>query len=94
MGPRSGRPLAERVAVRSPGSTGAPGPVADGQVQGATHCWVQDPPEAPGRWPGLLLRWSRSASGQWRGQVAYAFLRGPEVVLVEAWLDAALLRRR
>jgi hypothetical protein len=55
---------------------------------------VQDPPEAPGRWPGLLLRWSRAASGQWCGQVAYAFLRGSDVVLVEAWLDAALLRRR
>jgi len=42
----------------------------------------------------LLLRWSRSASGQWQGQVAYAFLRGSDVVLVEVPLDASLLRRR
>lgn len=69
-------------------------PAGAARVHGATHCWVQDPPDAPGRWPGLLLRWSRGTSGGWRGQVAYAYLRGPEVVLVEAWLDADLLRRR
>ena len=95
--PGFGRPLGERAAARS---AALPEGQNDGlredrvQVQGATHCWVQDPPEAPGRWPGLLLRWSRSSSGQWRGQVAYAFLRGSDVVLVEAWLDAPLLHRR
>jgi len=97
MVPGSGRPLAERIVVGQPGSsalpTSGPGDAAT-RVCGATHCWVQDPPEAPGRWPGLLLRWSREASGQWRGQVAYAFLRGPDVVLVEAWLDASQLHRR
>lgn len=101
MVPRSGRTLAERSGSPRPAAT--PGPMDEGttpppggreQVHGATHCWVQDPPEAPGRWPGLLLRWARAESGQWRGQVAYAFLRGPDVVLVEAWLDASLLRRR
>ncbi len=90
---RHGRSLGERVRVAVPPDPAAPIPTA-GQRQGATHCWVQDPPEAPGRWPALLLRWSRSPGGAWRGQVAYAFLRGTEVVLVETWLDAEQLRRR
>lgn len=93
MTPGRGRSLQDRVAVR-PGvpddAPGAPLPVRQGPV----HCWVQDPPEAPGRWPGLLLSWARSPSGAWRGQVAYAFLRGREVVLVQAWLEAGSLRRR
>ena len=95
--PGSGKSLADRTVARQPASCDArnAGPQAlPVKVQGATHCWVQDPPDAPGRWPGLLLRWSRGTSGQWRGQVAYAFLRGSDVVLVEAWLDASLLRRR
>ncbi len=96
MVPGSGRSLTERLVagqLASPVAERAALQDVREQVQGATHCWVQDPPEAPGRWPGLLLRWSRATSGQWRGQVAYAFLRGSDVVLVEAWLDAALLRR-
>lgn len=88
-----GRTLGDRVRA-GPAATpvpGAAGPVPE--RVGATHCWVQDPPEAPGRWPALLLRWDRTPAGTWRGQVAYAFLRGTEVVLVEAWLDAVHLRR-
>jgi len=88
-----GRSLGERV--RAGAKPGPDGPVGTTeQRQGATHCWVQDPPEAPGRWPALLLRWARSPDGAWRGQVAYAFLRGTQVVLVETWLDAEQLRRR
>lgn len=99
MVPGSGRSMAERTAAGRTSSSAARAPeppdaLAQLQVHGARHCWVQDPPEAPGRWPGLLLCWSREASGQWRGQVAYAFLRGSDVVLVEAWLDASLLRAR
>lgn len=92
MGSGHGRSLGERVRVGGPPEA-RPG-VSDAERLGATHCWVQDPPEAPGRWPALLLRWARAPGGAWRGQVAYAFLRGGEVVLVEAWLDAAHLRRR
>ncbi len=93
MGSGHGRSLGERVRVGAPlGPAGPEGTAL--QRQGATHCWVQDPPEAPGRWPALLLRWARSPDGAWRGQVAYAFLRGTEVVLVETWLDAGQLRRR
>lgn len=92
MGAGRGRTLAERTAAGPAAPSGTP--TAPEQVHGATHCWVQDPPEAPGRWPGLLLRWTRTPSGQWRGQVAYAFLRGADVVLVEATLDASLLKRR
>ena len=93
MGSGRGRSLGERVPV-TPGRPAAEDAGAPARRQGATHCWVQDPPEATGRWPALLLRWARAADGRWRGQVAYAYLRGSEVVLVEAWLDASRLRRR
>ncbi|WNV77518.1 hypothetical protein [Geodermatophilus sp. DSM 44513] len=57
------------------------------------HCWVHDPPGAPGVWPGLLVEW-RQADGGWHGRVSYA-VAGPQgVVLVEAWVPAALLEQR
>jgi len=90
----AGRPLVERVSVTRPRETTRESRQEPHLMLGARHCWVVDPPEATGRWPGLLLRWSRSASGQWQGQVAYAFLRGSDVVLVEVTLDVSLLRRR
>lgn len=58
---------------------------------GARHCWVRDPPEASGTWPGLLVAWARSSSGTWNGRVVYAVVKDGEVILVEAWLDSAHL---
>jgi hypothetical protein len=63
---------------------------ADGRGR---HCWVHDPPGAPGVWPGLLVEW-RQADGGWLGRVTYA-LAGPHgPVLVEAWVPAARLEQR
>jgi hypothetical protein len=57
------------------------------------HCWVLDPPEWPGTWPGLLVEWRQRADG-WHGRVAYT-VGGPHgPVLVEAWLPADRLQQR
>ena len=56
------------------------------------HCWVCDPPDAPGIWPGLLVEWRQREDG-WHGRVAYtvAGVNGP--VLVEAWLHSEQLKQ-
>lgn len=69
-------------------------PSADRRAGGrARHCWVHDPPGAPGVWPGLLVEW-RQYGGGWSGRVAYAVVAGSGPVLVEAWLPAAALEQR
>lgn len=96
---RSGGSLGER-AVRSgvarpqppapePRERAAPG----GDRAGGRHCWVHDPPGAPGVWPGLLVEW-RQGEGGWSGRVAYAVAGPRGAVLVEAWVPAALLEQR
>jgi hypothetical protein len=64
-------------------------PAGDGSGR---HCWVHDPPDAPGTWPGLLVEWRQQEDG-WHGRVAYAVpgVHGP--VLVEAWLPADQLEQ-
>jgi len=60
-----GRPRPAGSTRVTPGQgpeVGEPAPVV-------RHCWVIDAPEAPGRWPGLLLEWTRGPDG-WRGRVA------------------------
>ncbi|TYP84594.1 hypothetical protein [Blastococcus xanthinilyticus] len=104
---RGGRSLGERAAesgvvpeaaraapaeppVRGPvaGSPAAPEDGGEGR-----HCWVRDPPDSPGTWPGLLVEW-RQRSGAWQGRVAYT-VSGPHgPALVEAWLPAARLEPR
>ena len=99
MLPGRGRTLAERVAAALPDLEPDAEPVAEptpgpaSEPPGVRHCWVDDPPEAAGRWPALLLSWSRSGAS-WRGRVVYAYVRAGEVVLVEAELDAGHLSRR
>jgi len=57
------------------------------------HCWVHDPPDAPGTWPGLLVEW-RQRNGSWQGRVTYA-VTGPDgPALIENWLPAARLEPR
>ena len=56
------------------------------------HCWVHDPPDAPGTWPGLLVEWRQRADG-WHGRVAYTVDGGRGPVLVEAWLPAGQLEQ-
>ncbi len=91
---RSGRSLGERAA-RSGIAQPEP-PVGRGsrpERARGRHCWVHDPPGAPGVWPGLLVEW-RQADGGWHGRVTYA-VAGPQgTVLVEAWVPAALLEQR
>jgi hypothetical protein len=96
---RSGRSLGERAAnsgVRppveaAPGLAGGTPRAGDGGE--GRHCWVRDPPEAPGVWPGLLVEWRQRAEG-WQGRVVYTVTgpRGP--ALVEAWLPARWLEPR
>lgn len=54
------------------------------------HCWVQGLPDAPGRWPGLLVEWRRARS-TWDGRVVYVVASAGEPVVVESWLPAVHL---
>ncbi len=101
---RSGRSrpsLGERAA--DSGIAGAP-ERADAVVPGreetparrgeaGRHCWVTDPPEWPGTWPGLLVEWRQRAGG-WQGRVAYTVAGPHGPVLVEAWFPAGSLEQR
>ena len=76
-----------------PGSGSARSYAAAGSGGEGRHCWVRDPPDAPGIWPGLLVEW-RQRDGAWQGRVAYT-VHGPHgPALVEAWLPAARLEAR
>jgi hypothetical protein len=57
------------------------------------HCWVRNPPDCPGVWPGLLVEW-RQRNGAWQGRVAYTVTGPHGPALVEAWLPAARLEPR
>ena len=104
---RSGRSLGERAAssglpsaLPDLPSPGRPPPPAPEEPPGAPrtggegrHCWVRDPPDAPGTWPGLLVEW-RQRDGTWQGRVAYTVVRRHGPALVEAWLPADRLEPR
>ena len=99
---RGGRSLGERAAasgVRTelPDTPAAPDPdrtyAAAGDGGEGRHCWVRDPPEFAGTWPGLLVEW-RQRGGAWQGRVAYTVTGPHGPVLVEAWLPAARLEPR
>ena len=64
-------------------------PAGDGHGR---HCWVLDPPDAPGTWPGLLVEWRQREDG-WHGRVAYTVVGAHGPVLVEAWLPAEQLKQ-
>jgi len=97
---RSGRSLGERAAnsgVRQPEAAPAvAGPAAAGSAADGSegrHCWVHDPPDSPGIWPGLLVEWRQRADG-WQGRVAYTVTGPHGPALVETWLPAARLEPR
>lgn len=79
---RGGRSLGERAL-----NSGVL-PPAEGR-----HCWVHDPPEAAGIWPGLLVEWRSHADG-WQGRVAYTVSGRHGPALIEAWLPASRLEPR
>jgi hypothetical protein len=92
---RSGRSLGERAAdsgVR-PEPFPPPPPRPRREDAEGRHCWVRDPPDAPGRWPGLLVEW-RQRDGVWQGRVAYAVVGPHGPALVETWLPAERLEPR
>jgi hypothetical protein len=73
-------PMADRVAG-SPAAEQPPEPPA------VKHCWVNG---RHGRVPGLLLEW-RNVAGVWSGRVVRPVHDGTGWVLVEEWIEAALL---
>lgn len=92
---RAGRSLSDRAAesgVLRPAPAPDPprGPGAGGEGR---HCWVHDPPEAPGTWPGLLVEW-RQREGLWQGRVTYTVAGPHGSALVETWLPASRLEPR
>jgi hypothetical protein len=91
----SGRSLAERAVLSGavPDAPVPPPPPPPGRGGEGRHCWVHDPPDAPGTWPGLLVEW-RQREGVWQGRVTYA-VAGPDgPALIETWLPAARLEPR
>ena len=91
----SGPPHRETAPVephRSPAPAPGSGPAAGVGGEGR-HCWVRNPPDAPGIWPGLLVEW-RQRDGSWQGRVAYTVAGPPGPALVETWLPAARLEPR
>ncbi len=49
------------------------------------HCWVLNPPSAPGRWPGLVVEW-RPAAGHWEGRVVVVLGRGRHAAVLDVWM--------
>jgi hypothetical protein len=49
------------------------------------HCWVLNPPSAPGRWPGLVVQW-RSVGGHWEGRVVVVIGRGRDAAVLDVWM--------
>jgi hypothetical protein len=49
------------------------------------HCWVTDPPAAPGRWPGVVVEW-RTADGRWEGRVVVVVGTGADAGVLDLWL--------
>jgi hypothetical protein len=90
---RSGRSLADRAADSGVRAEPEPRPAAPHDVAEGRHCWVHDPPDAAGTWPGLLVEWRRGETG-WQGRVVYTVVGAAGSRLVEAWLPAARLEPR
>ena len=99
---RSGRSLGERAANSGvhpppppspellPSEAAASSPGAGGEGR---HCWVRNPPDAPGTWPGLLVEW-RQREGRWEGRVIYTVTGPHGSAVVETWLAAQRLEPR
>ncbi len=65
---------------------GAPRPAAaDRSRLPPRHCWVLNPPSAPGRWPGLVVEW-RSVGGHWEGRVVVVLGRGRDAAVLDVWM--------
>src|SRR3954449_4248268 len=49
------------------------------------HCWVTDPPAAPGRWPGVVVAW-RTVAGRGEARVVVVVGSGAEAGVLDLWL--------
>jgi hypothetical protein len=67
-----------------------PQPSPDALGPGRQHCYVQDPDDAPGWWPAVLVQWRRLDDG-WHAQVACVVADEPPVLVV-AWVRGEQLR--
>jgi len=86
-------PAAPAYPRADPAPDQSGGYAAAGDGGEGRHCWVRDPPDAPGIWPGLLVEW-RQRGGGWQGRVAYTVTGSHGPSLIEAWLPAARLEPR
>ncbi len=86
---RSGIPPSAERPRQSPADPGRDGSSAGGGH--GRHCWVRDPPDALGIWPGLLVEWRLLEDG-WHGRVAYTLVGDHGPLLVEVWLPADHLK--
>ena len=102
--PLSERPVAPAAAGQTPAALTVTGPATaaaagGGDAGGATgrrrHCWVVGMPEAPGRWPALLLEWRRDERC-WSGHVAFVVDEpdGSGATLLDAWVPDHQLREQ
>ncbi len=89
IGPPAQDPPAEDPPGRSPPQRPPRG--GQGRPAGAVprHCWVDDPPGFPGRWPGILVQWRRTAAG-WEGRTVMVIV-AREPMILDAWVDAGRL---
>ena len=92
-------PLAGRVpGIEPPTATPHTAPVEETADRAAPdgghprHVWVVNTPEAPGRWPGVLLGWQRRADGGWVGRVTMAAVGREGMVTMTLWVRAEHLR--
>jgi hypothetical protein len=81
-----------QAAPLQPSSPQPASPLASDSGEGR-HCWVHDPPDSPGIWPGLLVEWRQRTEG-WQGRVAYTVTGPHGPALVETWIPAARLEPR
>src|SRR4051794_41972110 len=84
---RGERSLGERAAasgVAVPEVAATPAYAAAGDGGEGRHCWVRNPPEAEGVWPGLLVEW-RQRGGSWQGRGGLPGPRPPRAAPGGAW---------
>jgi hypothetical protein len=55
------------------------------------HCWVTEPSDGSGPWPGLVIEWQVDSHG-WRARVVYVVGAADSATSVETWVDAVHLR--
>jgi hypothetical protein len=76
---------AEQARETRQGDQSRPSDRSDRSRLPPRHCWVLNPPSAPGRWPGLVVEW-RTAGGHWEGRVVVVLGRGRDAAVLDVWM--------